>query len=271
MTGGSGIGPPLRLRGPAGPWQRIRRRLREHGAALVYGLLDDWVPEDPEGPGLRRLLGTDWARYEAMTQVPVRARFAASRRLVKCVAAGVIEAEPHTVELAYGPGGRPSLRGCDQIDISLSHTGGLLLVGVSRRGAIGVDVELSDRRMRLSGIEQRFWTPYEIEALAQVEEGARVREMVRLWTLKEAYTKAIGQGMRFRFKDFGFAPGGRAPRVLTPDGGPGTGPEWRFGTGRVEDRYTVSWALHDTGSAAAAGLDEGLVAALTELAAGPRP
>jgi len=262
---------PLRLRGPAGPWQRVQRSLREHGAALAYGLLEDWQPDDLDGAELRRLLGQDWNRYLAMEHQPVRARFAASRRLIKYVAGRVVQAAPHTVELAYRPGGRPYLRGCGQIDISLSHTGDLLLLGLTRRGDIGVDVEQSDRRMRLTGIERRFWTPYEIEVLSGVAEEERPREMVRLWTLKEAYSKAIGQGMRFRFNAFGFGVAGR-PRVLTPDGLPGTGEEWTFGSSAVEGGYTVSWALHDTGgrgreTAAAAMLDAGLVDALAPPAA----
>ena len=65
----------------------------------------------------------------------------------------LIEAAPDTVELAYKPGGRPYLRGLDQIDISLSHTETLLLVGLTRRGWIGVDAELRDRPMLGLGTE----------------------------------------------------------------------------------------------------------------------
>ncbi|SEB31150.1 4'-phosphopantetheinyl transferase [Streptomyces misionensis] len=252
---------PVRLRGPAGPWQRIERSLHERGAALVYGVLEDWRPADLDDAGLRDLLGADWERYAGMAHEPVRARFAASRRLIKYVAGRAVGAPPHSVELAYRPGGRPYLRGCAQLDISLSHTGDLLLVGVSARGGIGVDVELTRRRMRLTGMESRFWTPHEIAQLGEVGEDRRPGEMVRLWTLKEAYSKAIGQGMRFRFSAFGFDVDAGRPRVLTPDGEPGTGPEWVFGTARVADAYTVSWAMHDTGPYVPGGRHRGDTAA----------
>ncbi|MBL1106832.1 4'-phosphopantetheinyl transferase superfamily protein [Streptomyces sp. 5-8] len=262
---GAAVGAPLRVHGPAGPWRRIGHALREQGTVLVYGLLDDWIPREPHTAGLRQLLGREWNRYETMAVAAVRDRFAASRCLIKHVAGYAVQAPPHTVELAYKPGGRPYLRGCDQLDISLSHTGDLLLLGITRRGGVGVDAEPADRQTLLSGSERRFWTPHEIEALAGVGEADRPRQMVRLWTLKEAYSKAIGQGMRFRFNDFGFPLDGVVPRVLTPHGLTGTGDEWSFGSARVEDKYTVSWALHDAGGAGgtAARLDRGLVEALT--------
>ncbi|MDO0926662.1 4'-phosphopantetheinyl transferase superfamily protein [Streptomyces sp. TG1A-8] len=272
---GTAVGPPLRLHGPAGPWRRVRRALHERGTVLVYGLLADWIPDDRESAGLRQLLGHDWARYEAMALAPVRDRFAASRRLIKYVAGCALRAAPASVELGYRPGGRPCLRGCDHLDISLSHTGDLLLLGITRRGGIGVDAEPADRRTLLTGTERRFWTPCESEALARIAEARRPREMVRLWTLKEAYSKAIGQGMRFRFSDFGFPPGGAPPRVLTPEGRPGTGDEWSFGSGRV-GRYAVGWAVHDTGGTpgpadAVGRLDRGLVEALEALTGPPAP
>ncbi|MEV4441659.1 4'-phosphopantetheinyl transferase superfamily protein [Streptomyces sp. NPDC049577] len=263
------MGPPLAVAGPQGPWQQVLDTLAEHGSVIAHGLLADWIPADPEGPGLRRMLGRDWDRYHAMRHPPVRERFAASRLLLKHVAARVLHAAPHTVELAYHAGGRPFLRGCDQIGISLTHTEQLLMVGVTRRGWIGVDAELADRPMLRSGIERQVCTPYERTVLARVDESRRNEELVRIWTLKEAYSKAIGQGMRFRFNEFGFGPSGRPVRVLRPDGSPGTGDEWSFGTCRVADRYTTSWALYDAGfgdtrdTAAATMLDEGLVAALT--------
>lgn len=91
---------------------------------------------------------------------------------------------------------------------------------------------------------------------------------MRLWTLKEAYSKAIGQGIRFRFTEFGFGPQDRNVQVLRPDGAPGTGDEWTFHTCLVDRAYTVSVALFDAGfgdtsdTAAATMLDAGLIEAL---------
>jgi phosphopantetheinyl transferase len=261
------IGRPL-LVTRDGPWDRFTAVLRKRGSALVRARLTDWMPENYDDPELRGVLGRDYERFEKMTHPSVKARFVASRLLLKHVAAHAIQASPRSVELAYKPGGRPYLRGCDQIDISLSHTDDLLLVGVTRRGWIGVDAELADRPMLVPGIERQVCTPYEQEMLSDTPEHARNGALVRLWTLKEAYSKAIGQGMRFRFTEFGFGPSGRPVRVLRPDGSRGTGEEWAFGTHRVDDRYTVSFALYDAGfgdtadTAAGTMLDEGLVEAL---------
>lgn len=235
---------------------------------VVHARLEDWLPDDLDDPELAVTLGPDYKRFQNMTHHQVKSRFVASRLLLKHVASRAIQAPPHTVELAYKPGGRPYLRGCDQIDISLSHTDDLLLVGVTRRGWIGVDAELADRRMLAPGIERQVCTPYEQEMLADTPEEERNAAMVRLWTLKEAYSKAIGQGMRFRFTEFGFGPSGRPVRVLRPDGSPGTGEEWSFGTHDVGGRYTASFALYDAGfgdtadTAAGTMLDEGLMEAL---------
>ncbi|WP_052441453.1 4'-phosphopantetheinyl transferase family protein [Streptacidiphilus anmyonensis] len=261
---------PIRLTGPEGPWHRFAKAFREHGVAMVHARLADWVPEDLDDPGLALALGRDYARFRDMRHRPVRERFAASRSLLHWVAGQAMDAPPETVEIAYKPGGRPYLRGCDQIDISLSHTDELLLVGITRRGWIGVDAELSDRPMLSPGIERQVCTAYERAMLADVEEDDRNHEMVRLWTLKEAYSKAIGQGLRFRFNEFGFGPAGRPLQVLRPDGSPGTGDEWVLDSCTIDGRYTVSWALYDAGfgdtedTRASTMLDPGLLEALMD-------
>lgn len=256
------------MTGPEGPWERVHDAVEEHGSVVVHARLDDWLPADLESPRLRPLLGRDHARFQAMKHHQIRSRFVASRLLLKHVACAVIDASPESVELAYKPGGRPYLRGLDQIDISLSHTEDLLLVGLTRRGWIGVDAEAKDRRMLGLGTETQVCTPYELASLARISEERRNAALVRLWTLKEAYSKAIGQGMRFRFTEFGFGPQDRNVSVLRPDGSPGTGEEWTFHTCLVDRAYTVSVALFDAGfgdtsdTAAATMLDAGLIEAL---------
>lgn len=266
---GGPLGRPLLIEGPDGPWELVRRRLAEAGGVMVYGRLDDWLPGDPDDPRLRLLLGRDWARAQRMTHRHIRSRFVAARLLLKHAAAAVIETRPELLDLAYKPGGRPYLRGCDQIDISLSHTDELLVVGITRRGRIGVDVELADRPMSGTGTEDQACTPYELTMLNAMAANRRNGALVRLWTLKEAYSKAIGQGLRFQFTEFGFRLGDPRARVLRPDGSPGTGDEWTFGTCAVDRRYTVSVALFDAGfgdtvdTAAGTMLDPGLFEALT--------
>jgi 4'-phosphopantetheinyl transferase len=251
VPGNSTLGPPLGepvevgVRGVA--WERVRADLTEYGSALIYARLADLQPEVPDGAELRGLLGRDWSRYLDLAHPDVRNRYATSRVLLKYAAGAVLRGDPDALELAYGPTGRPYLRGCDQIDISLSHTDDLLLVGLTTRGLIGVDAERIDRQMYGSGLGRHVCTPYELVTLASLTEEERNPSLVRLWTLKEAYSKAIGQGMQFRFTEFGFGPDGKPVRVQRPDGTAGTGDEWAFRTFLLDSGYCVSAAVYDAG------------------------
>ncbi|MFE3022120.1 4'-phosphopantetheinyl transferase family protein [Streptomyces sp. NPDC059256] len=264
------FGEPVKISGRDGAWDRVRADLEEHSVAVLHARLADWRPDQAGGPRLRALLGRDWERYLEMSHPAVRVRFAASRVLLKFAAAVALRVPPQVIELAYGPTGRPYLRGCDAVDISLSHTEDLLLIGLTTRGLIGVDAEREDRPLYTRGLHRHVCTPHELAALESLPPQQRERALVRLWTLKEAYSKAIGQGMRFRFTDFGFGPDGQPARVLAPDGAPGTGVEWEFQTYTVDGGYAVSVAVSDSGfgdtedTAARTMLDPRVVAAVTE-------
>ncbi|MET9960284.1 4'-phosphopantetheinyl transferase superfamily protein [Streptomyces sp. NPDC006326] len=228
-------------------WIQVREDLRETGSALLWARMSELGEQLPQGDALRELLGRDWSRYFELAHDDVRSRYAASRLLLKCAAGAVLRSDPAQLELTYGPTGRPYLRGYDQIDISLSHTGDLLLVGLTTRGLIGVDAERTDRPMYRDGLGRHVCTPYELITLAALDERERNPSLVRLWTLKEAYSKAIGQGMNFRFTEFGFGPDGRPVQVQRPDGTPGAGDEWSFRTFVIDDEYCVSGAVYDAG------------------------
>ncbi|WP_371681546.1 4'-phosphopantetheinyl transferase superfamily protein [Streptomyces sp. NBC_01276] len=243
-------GEPIAVRADGTDWEAVRADLRTHGTALVHGTLADWRPRDADGPALRAVLGRDWARYSSIAHEDIRERYAASRRLLKHAAAAALHADAVDLELTYGPTGRPYLRGCDQIDISLSHTGDLLLVGLTTRGLVGVDAELADRQIYSKGLDRHICTPAERLNLTELEPAQRNPRLVRLWTLKEAYSKAIGQGMQFRFTEFGFGPDGRPVRVHRPDGTPGAGAEWAFRTYCLDVggvAFCVSAAVYDAG------------------------
>ncbi|OIK04280.1 4'-phosphopantetheinyl transferase superfamily protein [Streptomyces monashensis] len=269
FPGAERIGAPVHVSGPDAPWHRVRESMDRYGNAVVHTTWGEWLTTAVADPALRPLLGRDWQRYRRTGDPTLRYRFVASRLATKFTAAAALRVDPVEIDLAYKIGGRPYLRGLDQIDVSLTHTDDLIAVGISREGRIGVDAEPVDRRMSYDLLQSHVLTPAERIELEALGEAERPAEMLRLWTLKEAYTKALGQGLRLGFTEFGFGVG--SGELLAPDGRPAAHGEWAFVTRRVLGRYLLSVASHDAGlgsardTAAATMLDEGFMGAVTEL------
>lgn len=261
-------GPPVHVPGPEGPWEKVFAQLERRGSTVVYATWGEWLTAALADPSLRPLLGRDWQRYRRTSHPAVRYRFVTSRMVVKYTAAAALRAVPADLDLSYRIGGRPYIRGMDQIDISLSHTEDLIAVGVSRTGRIGVDAEPAGRLMSFDLLRDRICIPAESTELERMPPERQNAELLRLWTLKEAYSKALGQGLRLGFTEFGFslADGG----LLGPGGNPAGGGTWSFATYRVLGRYLLSTACHDTGldpardTAADTMFDEGFMGAVEE-------
>ncbi|MFJ8909366.1 4'-phosphopantetheinyl transferase family protein [Streptomyces sp. NPDC102351] len=237
--------PPVHVPRPDSSWRDIETNLQHGGATVAYATWTEWLPALLTTPHLTALLGRDSDRYTATRDAAVRCRFAASRLLIKYTAAAALGIEPRDIDIAYRLGGRPYLRGLDQVEVGLTHTGELMAVGISRTGRIGLDAERADRRFGLDVLLGQMCTPAERAQLQALPAGERQACALRLWTLKEAYTKALGQGMRLAFTAFGF--GLTAGGLRTPDGAAALGEEWAFATHPVLGRYLISVACHDAG------------------------
>ncbi|XUL92258.1 4'-phosphopantetheinyl transferase family protein [Streptomyces galilaeus] len=232
--------------GPGAPLPGLHQALSTTGYALVWGRPVDW---SPGLPAVKGLLGREFSRYEKIGSPGHRHRFAASRMLLKHAAAAALGAEPEQLDLARRPGGRPYVRGCGQLEVSLSHTGQMLVVAVSRLGIVGVDVEAADRTVLGSPVERDICIARESEAIGRLPADRRNAALVRLWTLKEAYSKALGFGMRMSFSSFGFDPvGGEGPgRLLRADGVPVEQGQWWFQSHVLDGAYTASAAVSRSG------------------------
>lgn len=235
--------PPVHVRGPAGPWQPVRTALAARGSAVVHTTWGEWFPTALTDPALRLLLGRDWQRYRHTADPATRHRFAASRLVAKYAAAAVLDLLPAELDLAYELGGRPYLRGLD-LDVSLSHSDELIAVGVSRVGRIGVDTEPAGRRLDFGLLSGHICAPGELRSLLRLPPGDREHALLRLWTLKEAYSKALGQGLRLDFSGFSLDGGGTG--LLAPGDTAALPGAWAFTTHRVLGSHLLSVARHDT-------------------------
>ncbi|MEU3672165.1 4'-phosphopantetheinyl transferase family protein, partial [Streptomyces virginiae] len=220
-----------------------------------------WLcPNDDLTPALRDLLAAHWLdeqeRHTAGKFLFERDRrqYLVAHILVRralALEAGLAEAE---LVMWRSQRGRPFLRpvagglprGGTHLDFNLSHAGGYNLLGIVRRHRIGVDVEGLDRDARGIDTITGTFAPEEQEWIARVAPGhTRDRRVLRLWTLKEAYSKALGQGMRRGFGTVGFRWDGDGRAVLADDSSAARA--WSFTTCLVRDRYLVSEACRDTG------------------------
>lgn len=81
------------------------------------------------------------------------------------------------------------------VHFNLAHSDGLAVVAVAVGREIGVDVERVDPKRNCVDLAHRFFAPEEQQAIRNLAPEERVLAFYRCWTRKEAYLKAIGEGL----------------------------------------------------------------------------
>jgi len=94
--------------------------------------------------------------------------------------------------------GKPYIVGSDgelpAMEFSLSHTRGLVACAISS-ARVGIDVERIRQNFDYEDIALSNFSQEEIKALEQLPTNVRNNRILELWTLKEAFLKAIGRGL----------------------------------------------------------------------------
>lgn len=98
--------------------------------------------------------------------------------------------------------GKPSLTERKDIHFNLSHADGITACFVSD-AECGIDCELI--REYRPNVMKRVFSDSEQKMLMSAPENERDMMFFRLWTLKEAYIKAIGIGLSFPMRDIEFS------------------------------------------------------------------
>jgi 4'-phosphopantetheinyl transferase len=137
-----------------------------------------------------------------------RQRFAVSRSVLRTLLAGYLATEPAGVTFSYSKNGKPSLgpeHASTNIEFNISHSGEATLLAFACGREIGVDVEQIRRDFDVQAIARRFFSVNEQEQLAEVPAGKSADAFFRCWTRKEAYIKAIGDGLSLPLSEFDVA------------------------------------------------------------------
>ena len=140
--------------------------------------------------------------------------------------------------------GKPAIvtsqAGTPPLVFNISHTRGLVACVVARGTSVGVDVERSTRMVGAREIASRFFTESELRILESCESGDYATRFIELWTLKEAYIKAVGVGLGLPLDSFGFDfEDPSRLRFISPDGDDG----WQFWLAALSQDARVAIAV----------------------------
>jgi 4'-phosphopantetheinyl transferase len=94
--------------------------------------------------------------------------------------------------------GKPSIDSNDpklsELSFSLSHTQGFVACAVTTKAPVGIDVERIDQSLLAQEIAERYFSKEEVQQLRDCPNDLRGGRITEMWTLKEAFLKAVGVG-----------------------------------------------------------------------------
>lgn len=182
---------------------------------LTSGEIHLWLtlPDEIEEPGLltayRALLNAAEKEQEMRFYFARdRHRYLVTRALVRTVLSHYIAVAPSEWIFSANAYGRPQAvnKGATDCSLSfnLSHTEGLIVLGVTKCRSLGVDVE-NIVTLRISiDIANRYFAPPEVTALSAVLPNQQQYRFYEYWTFKESYIKARGLGLSLPLDKFSF-------------------------------------------------------------------
>jgi 4'-phosphopantetheinyl transferase len=159
-----------------------------------------------------------------------RVRYARCRTALRLLLARYLNVAPPQIRFTYTPAGKPEVapdQNSRQLRFNVSHSHDMALIAVGVQDDLGVDIEKIRPGVKAAELSERFFSRSERAALHSLPEAMRASAFYSCWARKEAFLKAIGQGLGFPLEDFSVSvhPEGQ-PRIEEVKGDPDAQHQW---------------------------------------------
>ncbi len=131
--------------------------------------------------------------------------YVATRGWLRTLLGRYLDAAPDGLRFDYGEQGKPFLAastGADGLQFNVSHAHGAALLAFCRGTAVGVDVEKIRPLSDAAAVAARFFSERENRAFNAVPPDRQEEAFFTCWTRKEAFIKAVGEGLSYPLSQF---------------------------------------------------------------------
>ncbi|MDQ6942082.1 MAG: 4'-phosphopantetheinyl transferase superfamily protein [Candidatus Eremiobacteraeota bacterium] len=146
-------------------------------------------------------------RARRIVAAGAREQFIVGRVLLRSVVGRYLGRPAAALEFTTSERGKVSLRGESgtRLAFNVSHSGRFAICAIATR-RVGVDIEYIRTEIDVAGLSRLCFGPHERRDVTDYPAAGRLRVFYELWTRKEAYVKATGEGLARDLLDFEVAP-----------------------------------------------------------------
>jgi 4'-phosphopantetheinyl transferase len=134
-----------------------------------------------------------------------RRRFIVRRTVLRQLLVANLGLPPEQIQIESAGLQKPKIAAAQNprdLRFNTSHSGDVALVALATNCEIGVDIEQHRALPDAGGLALNFFSDLENRLLARLPEHQRLEGFFNCWTRKEAFVKAVGQGLSYPLKNF---------------------------------------------------------------------
>ncbi len=172
-----------------------------------------------------------------------RRRFINAHGALRQILGGCLDRAPEKIQFNCGPRGKPQVEDAG-FEFNLAHAEDLAVVVISTVGRVGIDLEAVRQVPEMESLVRQFFSANEAGAFADLRTADKQEAFFNLWTRKEAWLKATGEGIAHRLAEVevSFLP--HDPPALTRlPPAMGEPSEWRLLSARPAPGFVLAAAV----------------------------
>ncbi|HEY3988790.1 MAG TPA: 4'-phosphopantetheinyl transferase superfamily protein [Acidobacteriaceae bacterium] len=196
---------------------------------------------------LERVLATEEAERASRFRFShLRESYITTHGILRCLLGRYLDLDPAGICFVYSARGKPALDSAGGLQFNLTHSDSMAAIALTTGCPLGIDMEHTRPLADIEQIAGQYFCPEETAEILSLPLGERERAFFSCWTRKEAYIKAIGDGLSCGLDSFRVSVQPDAPARLIHIGGDTVAPgSWSLHNLSLAPDYAAALAYQD--------------------------